>query len=222
LHEFFTLENGGYTNERIASELKSYRDVSKKRKKAANTRWANKHKGLKGDASALQVESKSNAKQEPRTKNQEPLTKSILIPAGINESAWNEWIDYRNSKKKKVSQAAANKQFKLLAKYSDFDQQQVINQSISNDYQGLFELKGQSNGQYQQPNQPKPSLIDRVKAGAEQRERERAARAGRELDGQGVAEAGGDVWPQVHEPIRGSGGRHMGNLFEGDYTEADS
>ena len=123
--------------------------MSKKRKKAANTRWANKHKGLSSDASALQVTCKSNAKQELRTKKQEPLTKSILIPDGINASAWNEWVEYRKAKKKNVSQAAANKQFKLLGTYSDFDQQQIVNQSISNDYQGLFELKGQSNGQHQ-------------------------------------------------------------------------
>lgn len=86
LHEFFTLSDDGYYNDRIISELKSYRDVSKKRKKAANTRWANKHKGLKGDASALQVESTSNAKQEPRTKNHEPRTsnkKEIAISTPV-------------------------------------------------------------------------------------------------------------------------------------------
>ncbi len=144
LHEFFTLSESGYNNERITSELKSYQDVSKKRKKAANTRWANKHKGLSSDASALQVTCKSNAKQELRTKKQEPLTKSILIPVGINASAWTEWVDYRKTKKKTVSQAAATKQFKLLSTYSLADQQKIIDNSISNDYQGLFELKGKT------------------------------------------------------------------------------
>ena len=82
-------------------------------------------------------------------KNVKNVRKEILIPDGINASAWNEWVEYRKAKKKNVSQAAANKQFKLLGTYSDFDQQQIVNQSISNDYQGLFELKGQSNGQHQ-------------------------------------------------------------------------
>ena len=81
LQEFFTLDSGGYTNARIGSELKSYKDVSKKRKKAANTRWANKHKGLSSDASALQVECTSNAKHEPRNMNQEPRTNSIMAKA---------------------------------------------------------------------------------------------------------------------------------------------
>ena len=82
--------------------------------------------------------------------------------------------------------------------------------------------QGVTHGQHQQATQPKPSLLDRVKAGAEQRERERAARAGREFSGQGMDEANGDVRPQVCEPVRGDTGRHMGNLLEGDFSQTDS
>jgi len=163
LQEFFVLKNGEYHQPRIDSEIKSYRDLSKSRKKAANKRWANKHKGLSGDASALQVDSKSNAKQEPLTKNHKPITKEIVIPGGINQPAWSEWIAYRKSKKKTVSQAAAKKQFKLLLDYDLLTQQQIIDQSIQNDYQGLFAPKGNANDQtHQRPNQPRQSLSERT------------------------------------------------------------
>ncbi len=75
LQEFFCDNDDGWFNDRVAKELKSYKALSTKRKKAANKRWANTGKASKGDASALQVESKSNAKHEPLTNNHKPLTK---------------------------------------------------------------------------------------------------------------------------------------------------
>lgn len=74
LQEFFCDGDDGWFNERVAKELKSYKSLSTKRKKAANKRWANNGKASKGDASALQVESTSIAKQEPLTNNHKPLT----------------------------------------------------------------------------------------------------------------------------------------------------
>ncbi len=73
LQKFFEESETGYFQPRIRSEVKEFRKLSAKRKKAANARWASKHKGLDSDASALQVESKSNAKQEPETRNQKPI-----------------------------------------------------------------------------------------------------------------------------------------------------
>ena len=85
---------------------------------------------------------------------------TIVIPDGINVNAWNEWLDYRRAKKKTVSPKAAKKQFELLSDYALDVQQQIINQSIQNDYQGLFAPKGNNNGISQQSNQPKQSLIE--------------------------------------------------------------
>jgi len=72
---------------------------------------------------------------QPAAERNQHLTN---IPVGINAVAWNEWVDYRKAKKKAISQAAATKQFKLLSDYALDVQQQIINQSIQNDYQGLF------------------------------------------------------------------------------------
>jgi hypothetical protein len=67
---------------------------------------------------------------------------TYTTPIGINLAAWNEWVGFRKTEKKKpVSGAAARKQFKLLLKYSEIDQQRVIDNSIMNDYQGLFDVK---------------------------------------------------------------------------------
>ena len=66
---------------------------------------------------------------------------SYTIPIGINIEAWDEWCEYRKATRKAVSSFAAKKQFKLLTRYTEEDQQAIIDHSIANDYQGLFELK---------------------------------------------------------------------------------
>lgn len=73
----------------------------------------------------------------------------IQIPIGLNTKAWDEWVDYRKKvRRKPVSAFAANRQFKMLLKYSEEDQQKIIDHSMDNDYQGLFELKGGQNERY--------------------------------------------------------------------------
>jgi uncharacterized protein YdaU (DUF1376 family) len=59
----------------------------------------------------------------------------------INLAAWQEWVEYRKGKKKAISKPAANKQLKILEAHTLDQQQQIIDQSITNDYQGLFPVK---------------------------------------------------------------------------------
>ena len=66
---------------------------------------------------------------------------SYTIPIGINIPAWDEWCEYRKATRKAVSPFAAKKQFTMLLRYSEEDQQAIIDCSIANDYQGLFDLK---------------------------------------------------------------------------------
>lgn len=68
-----------------------------------------------------------------------------IVPAGINLESWSEWVQFRKDSRKKISKAAASKQFKLLLEYPEEYQKQIIDTSISNDYQGLFPLKGYGN-----------------------------------------------------------------------------
>ena len=71
------------------------------------------------------------------------------VPDAVNILAWSEWCEFRKSKRKPVSKAAAKKQLEMLSKYPNHIQQEIINSSIQNDYQGLFPPKGGFNGQNQ-------------------------------------------------------------------------
>ena len=81
---------------------------------------------------------------KPKPKKFDPLE---VVPEAINVDAWREWAEFRKEKRKPISKAAAPKQLKLLAKYPYDVQQDIVNSSIQNDYQGLFEPKGMANAQ---------------------------------------------------------------------------
>lgn len=63
----------------------------------------------------------------------------ITLPHGVAfSSAWTEWMDYRRSKRKPVSIAAARKQLETLAAVSEAEAVAAINKAISSDWQGIF------------------------------------------------------------------------------------
>lgn len=53
--------------------------------------------------------------------------------------AWQEWIQHRKQIRKPLTEAAVRKQLKMLAEYSEEQAVDIINQSIKNGWQGLFE-----------------------------------------------------------------------------------
>ena len=61
----------------------------------------------------------------------------------LNTEAWDEWVEFRHKEKRiKIGPIAQKKQQKLLRQYPPSVQQEMIDHSISNSYQGLFPPKG--------------------------------------------------------------------------------
>ena len=56
---------------------------------------------------------------------------------GLNQEAIEEWIEYREEKKKPLSRLAMKKTTNLLLKYNEEQQQLMIDTAIMNDWQGL-------------------------------------------------------------------------------------
>lgn len=64
----------------------------------------------------------------------------MQIIIGVNEEALDEWIEYRQEKKKPLSALALKKTQNILVKY-DYDQQQrMVDAAIMNDWQGLHPI----------------------------------------------------------------------------------
>ena len=59
---------------------------------------------------------------------------------GINQAALDEWIEYREFKKKPLSSFALKKTQNLLLKYGEEQQAHIIDTAIQNDWQGLHHV----------------------------------------------------------------------------------
>ncbi|MFO0435983.1 MAG: hypothetical protein ACK5ZT_12145 [Sphingobacteriaceae bacterium] len=99
----------------LDEQLSERGQVSEKRRNAAQKRW--------NDASALQVQSKSNAKRieekriEEKKKEQNVTATRILelpFPSVEFWTAWLEWEKYKKEKKQRLTESTAKKQLKFL------------------------------------------------------------------------------------------------------------
>lgn len=73
---------------------------------------------------------------------------SIQLPECVSASKWGEWLGYRRSRRLPTAEVTARKQLEFLTQCHARGQppDAVIDASIANGWQGLFELKGNGNG----------------------------------------------------------------------------
>jgi hypothetical protein len=83
----------------------------------------------------------------PETKRNETETETKVVPfQGLVLKAWDEWIQYQKEKKRKLTPTTVKKQVQFLGGRGDPEIIQIINNSITNGWVGLFELKKGNNG----------------------------------------------------------------------------
>lgn len=84
-------------------------------------------------------------KSTPAKKKNTVKSFSAMLPDHLQCSdvdvKWKEWEDFRRKKGKPISEAAARKQIKMLQDLSREEAIAAIDNSIANDYQGLFPPK---------------------------------------------------------------------------------
>ncbi|WP_312839308.1 replication protein [Pantoea piersonii] len=89
---------------------------------------------------------------------------SIAVPEWLNQTAWYEWIKYRDDSKKPIkTEITVTKAFAVLKDCLDdgHDPVDVINSSIANGYQGLFKPKFPIRKQLPAQQQPAQHWNDR-------------------------------------------------------------
>lgn len=98
--------------------------------------------------------SKEEDSKEEDSKEQRAV---FVFPESLNnedfKNSFNEWKDYRKEIKKPLTDSTIKKQLIFLSKQPD--PVAVIDNSITNSWQGLFEIKNQSNGTTQTNNGPR-------------------------------------------------------------------
>jgi hypothetical protein len=69
------------------------------------------------------------------------------LPVGLNTKAWTEWLAYRTERKlSKYRPSSITKSTTFLAAHDQDEQQRIVDASIRNGYQGLFEPKSNGSG----------------------------------------------------------------------------
>lgn len=170
LRKFFILEDGVYVQKRIQEEIAEFKQKSETNSRIAKQRETNR-KSSNTHQVNVDHESCTNREhsvheappnQEPITINQEPVTKDkkeaqgkparfdpreTVLPDCIKPSAWEAWVDYRRGRKLTCTEATMKAQVKNLELWwhEGHDPNAIIEASISNGWQGLFEPKASAN-----------------------------------------------------------------------------
>jgi hypothetical protein len=63
------------------------------------------------------------------------------LPAGLNVSAFDEWVAYRDQRKKPLSDLAKTKVINKLVQHQFNHQQKMVDTAIENDWVGLHEVQ---------------------------------------------------------------------------------
>ena len=111
---------------------------------------AEKEKGRqeagKGQTEGKQRANKGQHNNKKNKNNNENNTESALPHGELFKESWEEWNQYKREKRSKLTPTSIKRQLAKLAKIKESDAIATINQSIENNYQGLFPDKITGNG----------------------------------------------------------------------------
>lgn len=154
LRHYFFQQDDGWHHSRCDRELEEYRTKKDKARNSAAARWSNAkamrtHTERNADASVF------DANQEPRTNNQEPITKEIkprasrkaqpdgcltvsdLVAQGVDEQHAKDWMRVRKDKGAKTLTLTAWKTVKTEADAAGMTPAQAVKMSAENSWQGF-------------------------------------------------------------------------------------
>jgi hypothetical protein len=144
-YDLFIVDADRFFSPKLIHYLQPYIEKTEKARLAANIRW-NKNQQIEADfnenAGAMQMHSVSNARKGKERKGKESKGEQIMLPHGEPfATAWSEWIAYRKERRLTCTARTLSGQIRLLSGLNEPEAVAVINQSIVNGWQGLFELK---------------------------------------------------------------------------------
>ena len=157
LREFFEQLEDGWHNKRCDREILEAKKISRLRSKSAHQRWDDKP-----DANAhakAYPSSHANGKQLDtqlqlqKHKELEPKAKArcaFELPPWVPQEAWNHYTEMRNRIRKPMTDQAKKWAVKLLEslRKRGHEPRAVLEQSVFNSWQGLFEVKGDGTHQH--------------------------------------------------------------------------
>ena len=134
LKRFFTLEGDRYVQSRIQDELNDYHELSIKNKEIALEREARRRSKI---TNRIQSVNESSPNQEPRTKNQEPISNKLIpTPEGVSKSVFQDFVKLRKGLKAPVTETAL-KGLEREALKANMTLQEVLELCCQNGWRGF-------------------------------------------------------------------------------------
>jgi hypothetical protein len=156
-------DTGKFFNERCEEEQIKRANFTASRRKNLESIHMDTHTDLhmhnhmeNRDRNKNHLKEKSRKKDSRGTETPVPIP--FESPAFIQ--AWSEWNEYRSEKKKKITPSTAKRQLERLSKYPEHVAIGMIDQSITNGWEGLFELKEVHNGKFNKNDRTQQNLND--------------------------------------------------------------
>lgn len=145
LQRYFVLKSDGWHNKRADEELSKMRRISKVRSNAARSKSsANASANAEAKPNQLPTQLTTNNKQKAESKAK--AASAFVTPDWVPKEEWAEFEKMRRTIRKPMTDKARSlivgELFKLRSR--GHDPKLVLEQSISNSWQGVFELKGES------------------------------------------------------------------------------
>ena len=187
LSKFFFEHDGVFKQRHITEVLEKYHENAAINKAIAIEREA-KRRAKNTKRKPTVNEAPPN--KELRTTNNKLITKDqkkkpvvFNLPIWIDVDTWKAFVEHRQKLKAPMTDHAKNLMIKKLGKLIG-DANDILNQSISSGWKGVFEIKPENgNGSHQQSN--KPSLAERVT--------ENRKKAEQQIDEQSMGEDGAHI-----------------------------
>jgi hypothetical protein len=88
----------------------------------------------------------TDTQEEEEKEEEEEQEKEQEEFLSFREELFNQWFNYKKEKKSKYTPSGKKQLYKLWENKTDQELQEAINNSIANNYQGIFEPKKQFNG----------------------------------------------------------------------------
>lgn len=160
LAKFFTLEDDLYVQNRVREEIDAYHAKAAKNSEIARDREHKRKVRARNVHDTCSDGDEASPNQEPRTTNQEPIDKkqkgvtpdkparfdplAMELPSSLPLEIWERWIAYRRKRKLTTAEPTMRAQIANIVEWSSkhqCDPAEIIDASIANGWQGLFEPK---------------------------------------------------------------------------------
>lgn len=140
-YKLFRVFKGRFISTRVRKNLSEREHKIETAKRAAKMRWSSEKEDMQQQ---MRPHSDSSADPMPnkgkeRKGNKKKILEQVVLPEWLDQKAWAQWVTHRQEIKHALTPSTIKLQLRFLERHKD-KHIAIIEASITNGWQGLFEL----------------------------------------------------------------------------------